>query len=107
MNNPEVTKEKPVRAKFSVLWQTFYGELPLEYKAVGETGYYLHPQARVAIWLEKNQFDSNAWLDNIANEEIPKLNAQGIYVFRLSPEMVDEKWLRMVAQEIETRLNDF
>ena len=113
----------PLEQKFDALWTLLFPDIDLEAEVSGlipgrkfRFDYY-HPESRIAIEVNGGIFGSKNWATgetrpmghNSASgikRDYEKVNLairEKIYVFMLSSEMINEKWLTLIAEEIKER----
>lgn len=97
--------------QFDFLWEYLYPDIDLEteWQAIPDRKFrfdYFHPQSKIAIeinggiWMEKG---GHSYGDNLISD-YEKYNlaiANGIRLFILSSEMIDDSWLKLIAETID------
>ncbi len=97
--------------QFDCLWEYLYPDIDLEteWQAIPERKFrfdYFHLEARIAIeinggvWMERggHSYGTNLISDY---EKYNLAIANGIRIFILSSEMINEDWLKLIAKAIE------
>lgn len=99
--------------EFDRLWDYLYPNIDLiaEFRAIPGRRFkfdYCHPQSKVLIevngqiWHKGGHSTGKALLRDY--EKLNLAHALGYVVFQLAPEMITDKWLKIIAKTIDKRL---